>query len=588
MRVTLAKLEQQLRQTEDLLASKLAARERVADLQALDAWFEQWHKTRAELKAVAGGLGLRALAESGNPQVAGAGGLRRVLELFDASDAAIQSLEDRLAEMGRRALHDRDEVAKSVDQLLEHTKRLLRLPFSSISASFERLVRDLCRAQEKQADLLIEGEHIEVDKRILEQMKDPLVHMLRNAVDHAVELPSVRMAQGKPARATISLAVSQEEGNRVRIVLSDDGAGIATEQLKETAVRRGVLSEDEAAHLDERTAQRLVFRSEISTGREVTPLSGRGLGLAIVRENTQRLGGKVRVRSTPGQGTRFEITLPALHANFRAILCEAGGRPFLIPVSQVERVARVAIDSLRTVEGRRTVTMGDSAVALVRLADLLGRAAPPSDTGTRGELELVVVNSGEQSLALAVDRVVDEQEILVKPLRRPLLRVRNVAAVAVLGSGALVPLLHVGDLLVTARHHAAQRPPTRAESQAAGPAQILLAEDSITSRLLLKSLLESAGFSVTTAVDGQDALAQLRERSFDLLVSDVEMPRLDGFELTRRLRADRALAALPVVLVTTLASRGDQERGIDAGANAYIVKGGFDQDTLIGAVRRLL
>ncbi|MEO8856260.1 MAG: response regulator [Burkholderiaceae bacterium] len=589
VRVTLSKLEEQLRRTEDLLVSKLAARERVTELRALDDWFDAWRKNRAEHKALAGTMGLRTFpASTEKPGTAGAG-MQRALDLFEAGDVAIRDLEARLAEMRRRAQHDRDQVGKSVDQLRENTQKLLRLPFSSISASFQRLVRDLCRAQGKQADLVIEGDHVELDKRILEEMKDPLVHMLRNAVGHAVELPSLRIDHGKPARATLVLAVSQEDGHRVRIVLSDDGSGIATEQVKATAVQRGVISAEEAAQLEESVAQRLVFRSEISTGVEVTPLSGRGLGLAIVRENTQRLGGKVRVRSTPGQGTRFEITLPALHATFRGILCEAGGRPFLIPVAQVERVARVAQSGVRTVEGRETITLGGLVIALVRLADVLGLPAPAPGTKAARDLQVVVVaGSGEQSLAFAVDQVVDEQEALVKPLRKPLLRVRNVAAVAVLGSGAVVPILHVGDLLLTARQPAAPRALPRPSTQTAPARQILLAEDSITSRLLLKSVLESAGYAVTTAVDGMEALKLLRSRPFDLLVSDVEMPHMDGFDLTRHVRADHQLSRVPVVLVTTLASREHQERGIDVGANAYIVKGSFDQDTLIGAVRRLL
>lgn len=587
VRVALPKLERQLRQTEDLLASKLAAGERVADLRGLDEWFDQWHKRRGEIELLIHAVQTPPPLSTDWPGRT-AMAMGRLLELVDTSDTAIRNLETRLAEMGRRALHDRDQVGKSVDQLLESTKGLLRLPFSSISASFERLVRDLCRAQGKQADLSIEGEHVEFDKRILEEMKDPLVHMLRNAVDHAVELPAIRVHQGKPARASIVLKVSHEEGNRVRIVLSDDGKGIATDQIKVAAVQRGVMSEQEAAALDESVAQRLVFRSEISTGGAVTPLSGRGLGLAIVREHAQRLGGKVRVRSTPGQGTRFEIVLPALHATFRAILCEAGGRQFLLPVAQVERVARVALSSIRTIEGRETVTLGGVAMALVTLAEVLGLPVAAPVVRPHPDVQLVVAGSGAHAHAFAVDRVVDEQEVLVKPLRKPLVRVRNVAAVAVLGSGAVVPILHVGDLLHSARQPGAWRTIHPPSTPPAPARQILLAEDSITSRLLLKSILESAGYAVTTAVDGMEALALLRAGRFSLLVSDVEMPRMDGFDLTRRVRADPRLADLPVVLVTTLASREHQQRGIDAGANAYITKGSFDQDNLIGAVRRLL
>lgn len=593
VRVALPKLEAQLRHTEELLIAKLTTGQRMADIQSLAEGFTEWRARWAGLNADARVLrGPVALtSDLGHPDPKAdpnAQSLARVLDFCEWGDDALRSLEARLIDIGRAARKDHEFVSRSIDSALDNAKELLLLPFSTLSAPFPRLVRDLCRSEGKEADLLINGDHTELDKRILEEMKDPLVHMLRNAVDHAVEPAAVRVERGKPPRATIVLSVTQIDGHRVQITLTDDGAGIDTDRVRAAAVRSGALSAHDVAQLDESAAQALVFRSALSTGATVTPLSGRGLGLAIVQEHAQRLGGDVQVESTRGQGTRFRIVVPAVRATFRGILCEAAGRQFLLPASMVERVADLKPEALRSVEGREAVCIGERVLALVSLADVLELPeAVPRRPGTG--VQVVVIGTGDQAVAFAVDAVLEEREVLVKPLRRPLLRVRNVAAAAVLGSGVLVPVLNTADLLKSAR--LAPRAGLRAaaaRAQAPSTKTILVAEDSITSRLLLKTILQAAGYTVKTAVDGAEALAVLRSESIDLLVSDVEMPRLNGFDLTTRVRADRKLAELPVILVTALATREDKEHGIDVGANAYIVKGSFDQGHLLEAIERLI
>ena len=495
-----------------------------------------------------------------------------------------------MAALTRTAEQDRHAIGKLVDDLLEDSKKLLLLPFATLAAPFPKLVRDLCRDQGKEADLVIHGEEVEIDKRILEEMKDPLIHLLRNCVDHGIETPDERRRLGKPSRATITLAVSQVNGSKVELLVSDDGAGIDTDKVKESAVRHGLISAEEAARLDEPEARALIFQSEVSTSPIITRLSGRGLGLAIVREKAEKLGGEVSVESRPGLGTAFRIVMPATRATFRGILVEAAGRLLVVPTVQVERVARARPDDVQTVEGRETISFDGRAVALVQLADAL--ELPPverKDTPSAG-VTVIVLGSGEQRIAFAVDAVLDEQEVLVKPLVKPLSRVRNVAAATVLGSGKVAPILNVADLLKSARKVAGAQARVAAGT-APAPAEtrtILVAEDSITSRMLLKGILESAGYNVKIAVDGMEAFTLLRAERFDLVVSDVEMPRLNGFDLTARIRADKKLAELPVVLVTALETREDRERGIDVGANAYLVKSSFDQSNLLEAVRRLI
>ena len=589
VRIPVAKLEARLLDAEEMLAAKLSAGERVIDLRGLAGRLETWRKAWAAIEPEVHALGGAAAARSGEGH--SPPGLARVLEFFEASLETLKSIESQAAALGRGAGRDHDAFGRLVDELLEESKRLLLLPFGTISASFPKLVRDLCRDEGKEADLGIHGEDIAVDKRILEEMKDPLVHLLRNCIDHGIEPPAERARKGKFPRATISLSVKQLDGSKVELVVADDGAGIDTAKVKASAIRHGRISAEAAGRLDERGAQELVFLPEVSTSPMITRLSGRGLGLAIVREKAEKLGGAATVESRPGAGTAFRIVVPATRATFRGILVEAAGRLLVIPTTQVERVTRVRAADVETVEARETIAYAGHAVPLVDLADALELPRAPRPPMPAGGVPVVILGGGDQAIAFSVDAVIDEQEVLVKALRKPLSRVRNVAGATILGAGRIAPILNVADLLKSARKVAGARAPIATAAAAPPPrkaATILVAEDSITSRMLLKAILESAGYRVKIAVDGLEAFTLLRSEPVDLVVSDVEMPRLNGFDLTARIRADRKLADLPVVLVTALETREDRERGIDVGANAYIAKGSFDQASLVEAIRRLV
>ena len=354
-------------------------------------------------------------------------GLARLLVFLNSNLDRLDSLENHVAALGRTADRDRQIIGKLVDDLLEGSKKLLLLPFGTLAAPFPKLVRDLCRDQGKDADLVVRGEDVEMDKRILEEMKAPLIHLLRNSVDHGVEMPEERRRAGKPSRATITLAASQVNGSKVNLLVFDDGAGIDADKVKASAVEHGVVSADAARQLAGAAALRLIFEADVTTSPMITRLSGRGLGLAIVREKAEKLSGTVSVRSQSGQGTQFSIVLPSTLATFRGILVEAAQQLFVVPTVHVERVARVNADEIRTVEGRDTVSLSGRAMALVALADVLELPGPTSNGQVHDATLVLVLGTGDQSVAFAVDAVRDEQEVLVKPLRTPLSRVRNIA-----------------------------------------------------------------------------------------------------------------------------------------------------------------
>jgi two-component system chemotaxis sensor kinase CheA len=587
VRVPVARLEERLLQAEEMLATKLAARQRVSDLlevaQHLEAWQRAWSKIEPEARALrlrAGGAG----AESAIPMPAELAGL---LDFCEWGADHLKGAAVRALALRRIADQDRYAICKLIDQALDDSKRLLLLPFSTISAGLPKVVRDLCRDQGKEAELIVRGDDIELDKRILEEMKDPLIHLLRNSVDHGIEQPEERKLHGKAPRGTITITASRVGTGKVQILVSDDGVGIDSGKVRASAVSAGRIAAEAAGQLDEGACNELVFLSEVSTSPVITRLSGRGLGLAIVREKAARLGGEATVESHKGQGTAFRIIVPATRSTFRGILIQSSRRMFIVPTIQVERVMRVALDDVRTMEGRETMAEGERAVALARLADVLQLPSQDSDDADSGGLTVFITGAGDQRMAFVVDAVLDEQEVLVKPLPKPLARVRNIAAATVLGTGEVVPILNIADLVQSARKVAGSTARPAAPAKPEARKHVLVAEDSITSRMLIKAILEGAGYRVTTAVDGLEAFSLLRAEAFDLVVSDVEMPRLDGFGLTARIRADQKLADLPVVLVTALESAEDRERGIDAGASAYLVKSSFDQGHLLEALRRL-
>ncbi|MGH6894738.1 MAG: chemotaxis protein CheW, partial [Dongiaceae bacterium] len=496
----MTKLEARLLEAEEMLVAKLAADQRAADLRALAGRFEAWRQAWAAIEP--GARRLRSSRDAAaSPQV-----VPQLLDFFEWSMDCFRSMENDAVKLGRAVEHDRHIIGRLVDDLLENSKQLLLLPLAALAAPLAKLVRDLCRDQGKQVDLIVRGDDIEIDKRILEEIKDPLIHLLRNGVDHGIEPPDQRARRGKPPRGTITLAATQVNGNKVQLLVSDDGAGIDTATVKGAAIRRGLISAEDAAALGEPDAQELIFQSEVSTSPIITQVSGRGLGLAIVREKAEKLGGWVSVESRLGAGTTFRIVIPATQATFRGVLVEAGGRQFVLPTTQIARVARARAADVESVEGRECLSLEGRAVPLVRLADVLELPQRESEDVPPGGAPVVVLGAGDQRVAFAVDAVADELEVLVRPLPRPLLRVRNVAAATVLGSGQVAPILNVADLLKSARKTVdAARVVPKARPAEAQAKTILVVEDSITSRMLLKGILESAGYQVTTAVDGIEA-----------------------------------------------------------------------------------
>lgn len=572
VRISTAKLDALLLKIESLLGLKLTSLQRVDDIGALDLDVAALRKSHD--KNIADARTLQT-GSTGDDAL-----LRRLLEVFAQQELLLKTVDAKLAKLKKNSLQDCLATAGMVDALLDDMKQMSLQPLASAFDILPRLVRDIAHSGGKEVDLRVRGGSIEIDRRILDDLRDPLLHLVRNAIDHGIEKPAQRIEAGKPRRAALLIEATQTDG-KIQITIDDDGAGINRVRVREAAVRLGKTEQEVQ---DDAQLLALIFESGLSTSPMVTDISGRGLGLAIVREKIEALGGAIAVISNEGRGTQFRLTLPLTLATYRGVHVLSGGRSLVFPLMHVECVTRFKPDDIRIVQDRDAVNWSGQPIALVRLSDLL--ALPPGMVPAMDTFPAVIGVIGDKRIAFRVDNVIGEQEVLVKNLGQQLLRVPNIAAATVLGNGSIALIVNVADLFKSAARNSFRAPSLQGGD--AQPKSILVAEDSITSRMLLRGVLEAAGYRVSVAVDGEDAFEKLRSDSFDLLISDVDMPRLNGFDLTARVRTDAQLQTLPVVLVTSLASAADRERGIDVGANAYIVKSNFEEGNLVAAVQRLI
>lgn len=590
VRVSAAKLDDLLLQAEEMIGFKLALRQRAADLDEvasmLAGWLKEWSKIDPEIRS---GLKDRDLP-AGFPGTEALDPVSGVADFLDWNHNTIKSIGAMLSILSAEIHADHRAASVMVEGLLGDIKEILMLPFSSILDPIPMLVRDLSKEQRKQIDVIVRGGEVEVDKRILQELKDPLIHIVRNSVDHGMESAEERKKKGKSARGTISITVRRKDGSQAEIVIADDGAGIDLSKVKAAAVKSGFISGEEAGCLAGEEAQRLIFKSGISTSPIVTSISGRGLGLAIVQEKVERLGGTVLYESCQDSGTVFRIRFPITLATFRGVLVKVGEQTFVVPTIQMERVGRISREEVQTVENHDTVKIDGQVVPLVSLRKVLEIPERKRNVLDSSHFMVMLLRAAGGRIAFVIDELVGEQEVLVKSLGKQLSRVKNISGATVLGNGAVAPILDVSDLLKSAVKLSRSSAHALAEGRQAESAgkSVLVVEDSITARTLLKNILESAGYNVTTAVDGIHGFAALQTANFDIVVSDVEMPRMDGFALTAKIRSTDAFRDLPVILVTALESAEDRMRGIEAGASAYLVKQSFDQSNLLDAIHRFI
>ena len=583
VRVESPKLDTLVTQAGELAVAQRRVNRRIEDIDKVLTLWEEWTRN-----ALVNRLASDSLEQQLEPEA-----LAPLQQFQQVNDAHLEQLGELLQQLRSSAYEDSARLGTLSHDLETGILALRRLPLLNLFNLFPRMVRDLAKQQGKDVNLVIEGGDILADKRILEEMKAPLTHLIRNAIDHGIETPSERITAGKPPTATLCLKAFQS-GSSIGLEIIDDGRGLNLDSIQQTAVRRGLHTEAELAKMSSGQIQDLIFAPGFSTRTTVTEISGRGVGLDVVRVNVERLKGSIQVHSIPEQGCTFRFTLNTSLATTYSLILAVNQTPYAIPVEFVEVMIRVDREDIFALEGSPTITFQDQPLSVAWLTDLLDLPVstadqPRSANAVTQSIPCVVLKVGSERLGVLVDTLLDQQDIVLKPHSKLLKRVRNIAGATILGTGEVCMVLSPQDLLKSAQGEGIDFSGTE---QAIAPTdskpKVLLVEDSIPIRTQVKRILEGAGYQVTAAVDGLDGFDKLQDDAFDAVVSDVEMPNLDGLGLTTRIRQQTEYEELPIVLVTTLAKDEDKRRGADAGANAYITKGDFDQSLLINTLRSLI
>jgi two-component system, chemotaxis family, sensor kinase CheA len=414
------------------------------------------------------------------------------------------------------------------------------------------------------------------------------LHMLTNAVDHGIELPAERVARGKPAKGTILLA-AHHEGNSVVIEIRDDGSGMDPEKIKQAALRRGVIDKDEAEMLRDDEALYLTLRQGFSTSEIVTDISGRGVGMDVVKINIEKVKGNLILKSEVGVFTEIQLHLPLTLAVLDALMVSCAGEQYAIPLSSVQETIKIRSEDIATVAGKEVLSVRNATVPLFSLARILGLEADGA-TISGGKVSAVILKQRDQVIACTIDRNNGTSEIVVKGLGGQLKRVRHAFGATIMGDGNPALILDVPDIFASAEgvSSGGLRQALRESQSLVTRGKILVVDDSITTRTMEKSILVANGYEVTIAVSAEDALEKISGMTYDLVISDVEMPGLNGFELTDRLRSLDDYRSVPVIIVSSLAKDEHKRKAIEAGAQAYIVKGAFEQGTLLDTVEALI
>lgn len=575
VRISTDKLNYLLQQSEELISIKTTFEYFSKEIQNMNYQYSLWNRKAIEK--------INLISNSIKE--------KEIQEYIAAEKDFRKKHEDELFIINNEMIQFKRVANRMVDELLHNIKTTLLFPFSSMLNIFPKIVRDLSKEYSKEISIDIVGDNIEIDRRILEEIKDPLIHLIRNCIDHGIESKSERKNKGKSINGKIEIKIIQNIDRKIELCIKDDGAGIDKSKIIESALKLGVIKPDEIKNLSDKEIHSLIFSSGISTSPFITDISGRGLGMAIVAEKASKLGGKIEMETKKDIGTSFNITLPQTLATFRGVLIKSSEQFFVLPSSAVETAIRIQPQDIKTVESKNTIFYKNESIALLNLSDILKISVSKNRRNADDYLQLLIISSAQNKIAIIIDEILGEQEGIVKDLGSQLQQINNIAGATILGNGKIVPILHPSDLINSASntHNSIDFvQETKSTSKQQDRKHILVAEDSITIRTLLRNFIENAGFKVKIAIDGQEAYNFLQNDDFDLIVSDIEMPRMNGFELTSKVREDKKYSDIPVILVTALETDDDKQRGMEVGANAYIIKSDFEKSNLIETIERLI
>ncbi len=488
-------------------------------------------------------------------------------------------------------LNDNAKDALSIQSLLteefrEKVLRMRMLPLSVVWDAFPRLVRDMSTSLGKEVDFIMEGGETELDKKIIEKIGDPLQHIVRNCFDHGIEPPEERIRTGKPMKGVIKLSARYEGGNAL-IEVADDGAGIPIGKIKERALARKLFDEDTLNAMSASEIVNLIFRPGFSTSTIITDISGRGVGMDVARENiVEKLKGSIQIQTEEGRGTAFTIRLPVTLAIVRVLFAAVSDLKVSIATSSIDEIVKVSRGEIIDVVNKRAVRLREQIIPVLSLDKIL--ELPEKESAEKTDVYILILSQGKEKLGAIVDTLISGEDIALATLRPHMQKNELAAGATLVGRDEVVVLLHAPKLFALAKTAGAIDLAAKYREEEKKNLRILVVDDSLSTREIEKSILESYGYSVDLASDGVEGLEKAMESKYDLVITDVEMPRMDGFSLTERLRGESGYKHTPIIIVTSRDKEEDKRRGIQVGANAYIVKGRFDQSNLIETVQNLV
>ena len=494
---------------------------------------------------------------------------------------------------GEKFLDELNQVVSSISivttDLQIAVMKTRMLPIGKVFNKFPRLVRDLSRELGKKVKLIIEGEDTELDKSIIEEIGDPLVHMIRNSVDHGIEPPEERIKKGKPETGTVWLK-AYNEGNMIVIEIKDDGKGMDPEKLKEIAIKKGIITPNEAENISDKEAFMLIFKPGFSTASKVTNISGRGVGMDVVKTNIEKLNGIIEVDSIPGKGTTFKLKIPLTLAIIQALLVASQEDLFAVPLSNVIETVRIVEEDIYTVEGKSVLKLRDEVLPLVNMADIfeIEKILEPEKY-----LYVVILGLGASKVGLIVDRFIGQEEIVIKSLGEFLKGIPGIAGATIRGDGKVTLIVDVGTLMKLAKETHNKKIVTESLKEAKNKKEkpsdytVMIVDDSAMDRKIMHQALDELGVNIIEAKDGMEALNLLKQNNVDAMLIDIEMPRMDGYTLAQEIRKYNKYRKLPLIAVTSRATKSDRVRGVEVGMNEYITKP-YTKEYLQNVVRRNL
>lgn len=583
LRVDSSKLDTLVNQINELTITNIKAKKHLHELNIINNELEEWQKDSIKALSYLKYYEKKYFQTStgDNPF---AFFIKQLVNLYTDNNKKVQDAAGNIANLNKTIQEDDAKMGLIVENLDSMIKNVRVLPLATVFHLFGRMVRDIATEKQKKIELEIVGSETCTDKKIIEEIKTPLIHIIRNAIDHGIETPQERSALGKSEVGKIVLSARQA-GNRVIIEIADDGRGLNLEKIKSKAIQKGYLTQDELNSMTDEQITNIIFTPGFSTGDEITNISGRGIGLDVVQSKISQLNGKVRVISELNKGCCVQIELPTTMSTLKAFLIKSADQTFAIPMESINTVLRKKEDEIISNKGKKSIIFNERTIPLYELADILKLESTAPE---RTKETILIIEGDGKIIALCVDKLIGDQEILHKKLCPPFYRLKNISGVTTLASGEICFILRISDILKATGDIKAKSISKKNKEKQNSDYKILLVDDSITTRTLEKNILQTAGYNIETAKNPFEAFEKMENTSFDLIISDIEMPEMDGFEFLEKLKTDEKYADIPVIMVSSVMDEETKKCAAELGAEKYIVKGEFSQKDFHETINKIL